>query len=84
MTALALSMYRGETCPFCRKVIESDDELRDAVFAGYTEHGRSAHGECWRALTDDERAAHRKHVEEYTYESMQAVERQGEGTGEGT
>ncbi len=45
---VALGMYLGERCPYCLKVFQTYDDLEDAVFNGYTEHGRIAHGNCFR------------------------------------
>jgi hypothetical protein len=46
---VALLMYGGEPCRICGEAITRDD-LREAVFAGYSEgsESRSAHGPCWR------------------------------------
>ena len=46
---LALAMYLGEQCKYCGKVYETLDDLKDAVYAGYHEHGRLACQSCWSA-----------------------------------
>ncbi len=43
LVELALSMYLGETCPYCLKKFETLEDLNVAVFNGYTEYGRIAH-----------------------------------------
>jgi len=60
LAALAIETYRGELCRFCKEPVASDEDLRDSVFAGYHDGGRSAHGRCWRALPEDEKAALRE------------------------
>ena len=44
---LSLSMYLGETFPYCHKKFEEMDDLKDAVWNGYTEFGRIAHKTCF-------------------------------------
>lgn len=48
---VALSMYVGERCKFCRHRFTSlaDLDARSVVFAGYHEHGRIACQACWDA-----------------------------------
>lgn len=48
MLKLALSMYLGETCPYCMVKFETLDDLHGSVWNGPTEYGRIAHGDCWR------------------------------------
>lgn len=45
--AMALGMYTGERCPYCLKTFDTIDSLDDAVWNGYTEHGRIAHRLCY-------------------------------------
>jgi hypothetical protein len=45
---IVMSMYLGETCPYCLKKFETFDDLKTAVYNGYTEHGRIAHGDCFK------------------------------------
>lgn len=47
LARVALSMYLGERCKFCLRVFETLDDLKDAVYAGYHEHGRVACKSCW-------------------------------------
>lgn len=49
MLELALSMYLGETCPYCLKKFEVLDDLKDSVWNGYTDYGRIAHHNCFFA-----------------------------------
>jgi hypothetical protein len=49
LAEIALSMYLGETCPYCLKKFETFDDLKTAVYNGYTEHGRIAHRDCFQA-----------------------------------
>lgn len=44
---LVMSMYLGEKCKYCLKEFKTLDDLKDAVYAGYHEHGRIAHQSCW-------------------------------------
>ena len=53
MAKIALSMYLGETCPYCMKSFETMGDLNDAVWNGYTEHGRIAHNQCFFAAHPD-------------------------------
>ena len=48
LVELTLSMYLGEKCKFCLRLFETLDDLKDAVYAGYHEHGRVACKSCWR------------------------------------
>lgn len=43
----AMSMYLNERCKYCPRIFETLDDLQDAVFAGYHEHGRLACSKCW-------------------------------------
>lgn len=56
---IALSMYADEPCRICRRNIDEAD-VRGAVFTGYCEvdgrTSRSSHGQCWRDLSDEEKA----------------------------
>ena len=49
---LALSMYLGERCKYCLVEFKELDDLKDAVYAGYHEHGRLAHTKCWNDNND--------------------------------
>lgn len=44
---IALSMYLGEKCKFCKEEFKTLEDLKTAVWAGYHEHGRLAHESCW-------------------------------------
>lgn len=46
---IALSMYAGEPCRICGKIIWEQDINDGAVYAGYSadNHSRSAHKHCW-------------------------------------
>jgi len=48
---IAMSMYLGERCKYCGEEFKTLDDLSDAVYAGYHEHGRLAHKRCWDANT---------------------------------
>jgi hypothetical protein len=48
LAEIALSMYLGETCPYCLKKFKTVDDLKTAVYNGYTKHGRIAHGDCFK------------------------------------
>ena len=49
MAEIALSMYVGEKCKYCLHEFTSTADLkaRNAVYAGYHEHGRVACKKCW-------------------------------------
>ncbi len=49
LVSLALSMYVGEKCKYCLGEFDTLSSLKDAVYAGYHEHGRVAHKACWDA-----------------------------------
>lgn len=55
----ALSMYANEPCRICRRNIDEAD-VRGIVFTGYTKVGgktsRASHGQCWRDLSEEEKA----------------------------
>jgi hypothetical protein len=44
---LALSMYLGETCPYCLIEFQTKEQLKEAVWNGYTDYGRIAHKSCF-------------------------------------
>lgn len=44
---VALSMYLGETCPYCLKSFTTLEDLHEAVYNGYTDYGRIAHKNCF-------------------------------------
>jgi len=44
---LAMSMYAGEPCRICGKLLTMEDINDGAVFAGYDNSSRSAHRLCW-------------------------------------
>lgn len=46
---MALSMYLGEKCKYCLREFFTLDDLKDAVYAGYHEHGRVACKSCWQS-----------------------------------
>lgn len=46
---LAMSMYLGETCPYCMVKFDTLDDLKSSVWNGPTEYGRIAHGDCFFA-----------------------------------
>ena len=43
----ALSMYLGETCPYCLVEFQTMAQLSEAVWNGYTDYGRIAHKSCF-------------------------------------
>lgn len=47
MVKVALSMYLGESCPYCLRMFATLDDLKDSVWNGYTEYGRIAHKDCF-------------------------------------
>ena len=47
LAQIAISMYLGETCPYCLKVFDTMESLQGSVFNGYTEYGRIAHKDCF-------------------------------------
>jgi hypothetical protein len=51
LVEIALSMYVGEKCKYCLHEFKSVADLRErnAVYAGYHEHGRLACKVCWDA-----------------------------------
>ena len=48
LAELALAMYLGETCPYCKIQFVTRDDLHDAVWNGYTDYGRIAHTKCYQ------------------------------------
>ena len=44
---IALSAYLGEICPYCKIEFKTLEDLCDAVYNGYTEHGWIAHEKCF-------------------------------------
>lgn len=46
---MSMSMYLGERCKYCLGEFKTLNDLKDAVWAGYHEHGRLAHDACWQA-----------------------------------
>lgn len=50
---MALSMYAGEPCRICRRILTRED-IDNAVFAGYSLDGtaRSAHRVCWENFVE--------------------------------
>jgi hypothetical protein len=46
---MAMTMYLGEACKYCGKVFETLEDLRDVVYAGYHDRGRTACRSCWEA-----------------------------------
>jgi hypothetical protein len=51
---IAMSAYLGEHCKFCGQEFKTLEDLKDTVFAGYHEHGRLAHQECWDENAKDD------------------------------
>jgi hypothetical protein len=47
LVKVALSMYLGETCPYCLIEFQTLEQLSEAVWNGYTDYGRIAHGSCF-------------------------------------
>jgi hypothetical protein len=47
---IALSMYSGEPCRICERVLTPDDIVDGAVFVGYSDDNKSraAHRVCFR------------------------------------
>lgn len=61
--SIALLMYANEPCRICGRSI-SVDEVRDAVFAGYSDRfpgSRAAHKRCWEGMVDTAIAYQVKH-----------------------
>ena len=54
---MALSMYLGEHCKFCRKEYKTLEDLKDTVWAGYHEHGRLACESCFDVMRLNEMEA---------------------------
>ena len=46
---IALSMYANEPCRICGQTITNQD-VKNAVYAGYGDDGRSAHERCWEGM----------------------------------
>lgn len=51
---IALSMYTGEPCRICGRILTMDDVRAGAVFAGYSKDNKSraAHKLCWDNAMD--------------------------------
>lgn len=53
LVRLALSMYLDEICPYCLVKFATLDDLKEAVWNGYTEYGRIAHKSCFNLAHPD-------------------------------